>query len=164
ISLFGLVLESTKGLQHELFSYLQQIMPHTAFLLVRDTVREIVQNSSSGKLTLGLAVTLWSASAGVDGIRTALNSVYDLRETRAWWKTKIQSLLLTLFFIVLIAVVLSVVFYGWQMVQFGLAAFGLEVSSPLVLVSIQWLSILLMMVLACEIIYNLIPDFEKIIW
>lgn len=164
ISLFGLVLESTKNLQFELFSYLQQIMPPSAFVLVRDTVREIVENSSSGKLTLGLAITLWSASAGVDGIRTALNSVYDLRESRAWWKTKLQSLLLTFFFIILIAIVLAIVFYGWQLIQFGLAAFGFEVSSPLVLVSIQWLSILLMMLLACEIIYNLIPDFEKIVW
>lgn len=164
ISLFGIVLESTKGLQYELFSYLQQIMPTSAFVLVRDTVREIVENSSGGKLTLGLAVTLWSASAGVDGIRTALNSIYELRETRWWWKTKLQSLLLTFFFIIFIAFVLSIVFYGWQIFKFALAGFGFEVSSPLVLVSIQWVSIVLMMLFACEIIYNLIPDFKSRVW
>ena len=61
-------------------------------------------------------------------------------------------------------IVLAIVFYGWQLVQFGLAQAGLEVSSPLVLVTIQWISILLVMLFACEIIYNLLPDFKKFKW
>ena len=66
VSLFGLVLSSTEGLRAELYQYLAQIMPSTAFDLVHKTMDEIIQTSSSGKLTLGLLVTLWSASAGVD--------------------------------------------------------------------------------------------------
>ena len=82
VSLFGILLESSQGLRDELFSYLSQVMPLSVFNLVRKTVDEIVENSTGGKLTLGLVVTLWSASAGVDAIRTALNSIYKLKETR----------------------------------------------------------------------------------
>lgn len=164
VSLFGLVLESTDALKQELFAYLRQIMPVTAFELVRRTVEEIAESSSSGKLTLGLLITLWSASAGVDSIRNALNSVYDLRETRYWWKTKLQSLALTFFVIIFIAVILAIVFYGWQLVQLGLAYIGIVVTSPLILVSIQWITVLLIMLFACEVIFNLVPNFERFRW
>jgi len=164
VSLFGLVLESTDGLKLEIFAYLRQIMPTSAFDLVRKTVEEIVDSSSSGKLTLGLAITLWSASAGIDSIRNALNAVYEVRETRWWWRTKLESLGLTLLLILLTAVVLAIVFYGWQLVQYGLAAIGLQVTSPLVLISIQWVSILLVMLFTCEVIYNLLPNFGRFRW
>jgi membrane protein len=164
VSLFGLVLESTDGLRLELFTYLRQIMPRTAFDLVRRTVEEIIESSSGGKLTLGLAITLWSASAGIDSLRNALNAVYQLRETRWWWRTKLESLGLTLVLILLTAVVLGIVFYGWQLFQYGLAGLGFEVTSPLLLTSIQWITTLLVMLFACEVIYNLLPNFEKFRW
>ncbi|MBL8183432.1 MAG: YihY/virulence factor BrkB family protein, partial [Blastocatellia bacterium] len=164
VSLFGLILVSTEALKGELYDYLYRIMPSSAFELVRRTVDEIVASSSPGKLTLGLAITLWSASAGIDSLRSALNSVYGLTETRSWWKTKLLSLTITLISIILIAAVLLIVFYGWQLVQATLATVGLEVTSPLVLVSIQWISIFLVMLLACEVIYNLVPDFKNFRW
>lgn len=164
VSLFGILLESSDGLRDELFSYLRQIMPLAVFDLVKKTVEEIVANSSGGKATLGLAVTLWSASAGVDAIRTALNDIYKLRDSRFWLRTKVQSLVLTLVVSILTTVVLTIVFYGWQLVQYGLAGIGLEITSPLILVTIQWISILLIMLFACEIIYNLLPDFKNVKW
>ena len=164
VSLFGILLESSQGLRDELFSYLNQVMPLSVFNLVRKTVDEIVENSTGGKLTLGLVVTLWSASAGVDAIRTALNSIYKLKETRSFLRTKAESLALTLIVSVLTTIILAIVFYGWQLFQYGLAGIGLEVSSPLVLAGIQWISILLVILFVCEIIYNLLPDFKKRKW
>ena len=164
VSLFGILLESSQGLRDELFSYLSQVMPLSVFNLVRKTVDEIVENSSGGKLTLGLIVTLWSASAGVDAIRTALNSIYELKERRSFLRTKAESLALTLIVSVLTTVILAIVFYGWQLFQYGLAGIGLRVRSPLVLAGIQWISILLIILFVCEIIYNLLPDFKKRKW
>lgn len=164
ISLFGIVLGTTEGLQVELFGYVRQIMPPSAFELVHKTVEEIVEASSTGKLTLGLAITLWSASAGIDGIRNALNAVYGLSESRWWWKTKLQSLAITFLLIVLVGVVLGIVFYGWQLAQATLAFFGFEVTSPLVLVAIQWIATLVIMLFACEVIYNWLPNFKQFRW
>ena len=164
VSLFGLILVSSDGLRNELFVYLHRIMPSAVFGLVKNTVEEVAANSTGGKATLSLLATLWSASAGVDAIRNSLNDVYQIKETRYWWRTKFQSIILTFVFSVLAAVVLAAVFYGWQLVQYLLAGIGLEVSSPLLLVTIQWISILLLMLLVCEIIYNLLPNFRKFQW
>jgi len=111
-----------------------------------------------------LVIALWSAAAGVDAIRSALNSINGLKETRNWFKTKMQSILFTFLVTVLTMVMLAIVFYGWQLVQLGLAGIGVQVTSPLVLIAIQWASILLVMLFACEIIYNLLPDFKSFKW
>ena len=164
VSLFGLVLDSSQGLRDELFANLRQVMPLSVFDLVRKTVDEIVVNSSSGKATLGLAVTLWSASAGVDAIRNSLNSIYELKETRPFWRTKLESLAITFVVTILSGVMLATVFYGWQLGQQALAAVGLYVTSPLILVSIQWVATLIVMLFACEVIYNFLPNFKHFRW
>ena len=164
VSLFGLLLDTSDGFKSELFTYLNRLMPIAVFDLVKKTIDEIIANSTGGKVTLGLLITLWSASTGVDAIRNALNDVYTLKETRSFWWTKLQSLLLTLVVTILTAFVLTVVFYGWELVQYSLASVGLEITSPLILVGIQWISILIVMLFACEVIYNLLPDFKEFRW
>lgn len=164
VTLFGMVLGSKQNLQAELYIYLAQILPNTAFDLVQKTLEEIVAASSGGKLTLGLFVTLWSASAGVDSIRGALNAVYELRETRSWWYTKLQSLILTLGFILLISIVLGGVTAGWQLVKLGFTSVGIEGTAPWVLVAVQWIALVAVMLLATSIIYSWVPCFKKFHW
>ncbi|MBA2335628.1 MAG: YihY/virulence factor BrkB family protein [Blastocatellia bacterium] len=164
VTLLGIVLESTDSLKAELYSYLARIMPSSAYELVYKTLDEIVETSSGGKLTLGLLVTLWSASAGVDSIRSSLNAVYEHREERSWWHTKLQSLALTLLFIVLIGVALSAVTFGWQLVQWIFISMSLEVTSPWILVSIQWAALLLVMIFATGVVYSWLPCFDKTEW
>jgi len=164
VSLFGLALESADALKSEVFAYLLRVMPLSAFELVRRTVDEVVANSSGGKLTLGLVITLWSASSGVDATRRALNAVYELKETRAWWRTKLESLGITLVVTFLAALTLAIVFYGTHLIDVLAVSLGIPNTSPLILISIQWLSILLLMLFACEIIFNLLPDFKRFQW
>lgn len=164
MSVFGLILESTDTLRQELFIYLAQIMPGSAYDLVQKTLDEIVETGTGGKLTLGLAVTLWSASAGVDSLRSSLNAVYELKEGRSWWHTKLQSLVMTLLFILLIAVAVAGVTSGWKAVQYLLGGLGLEITSPLILVSIQWGSIIVIMMFATGVIYSWLPCFKKFKW
>ena len=164
VSLFGLLLESTDELRGELYRYLAQIMPGSAYQLVRTTMDEIIETSSGGKLTIGLLVTLWSASAGVDSIRSTLNSVYEVRESRAWWKTKLQSLVLTLLFIFVIAIVLTTVTAGWTLIKVTMGGLGIHLTSPWLLTTIQWGSIILVMLFATAVVYSWVPCFRKFHW
>lgn len=164
VSLFGMALESTEGLKAELYQYLYHIMPGSAYRLVTQTVDEIVSGSTTGKLTLGLAATLWTASAGLDSVRNALNAIYSLRETRAYWRTKLESIVLTFLLILLVATALGIAFFGMQLVQMALDHLGLAITSPLVMLLTQWAAIIIVMLLACEIVYNLLPNFEKRRW
>jgi membrane protein len=164
VTLTGLVLESTESLQAELYQYLARLMPASAYELVRTTMGEIIENSSGGKLTLGALVTLWSASAGIDALRAALNSVYETDEDRPWWHTKLQSLVLTFLFIVLLAVALGVLAAGWQFLQAVVGLFGYEISNPWVLTIIQWAAFLVVMIFSTAVVYSWLPSFEEFKW
>ena len=138
-------------------------MPPVVFSLVSTTVLEIVRSSSSTKLVLGLAAALWAASAGVDGIRNALNAVYGLKECRTWWHTKLQSVLVILVMVLLVGSVLLVVFYGGKATAFLFVSSG-DALSYWLSWSIQWLTILAILLIACELIYNLLPAFRPRKW
>ena len=164
ITLFGMVLESTEELRGELYQYLAQIMPGSAYQLVQTTMDEIIQNSSGGKLTIGALVTLWSASAGIDSLRIALNRVYEVKETRAWWKTKLQSLVLTFLFILLLGIGLAAVTAGWTLAKAALTGIGLEVSSPWIVTAIQWGAIVIVMIFSTAVVYSWLPNFKEFHW
>lgn len=163
VSLFGMIIGTTDALRDELFAYLHTLMPPVVFSLVSTTVLEIVRSSSSTKLVLGLAAALWAASAGVDGIRNALNAVYGLKECRTWWHTKLQSVLVILVMVLLVGSVLLVVFYGGKVTAFLFVSSG-EGLSYWLSWSIQWLTILTILLIACELIYNLLPAFRPRKW
>ncbi len=162
VSLFGIFLDlDTNGeFKLNLFSYLQQIMPFSAYELVKKTVEEVSQNSSGGKVTLGLLVALWSASAGFDTLRISLNRVYKFKETRAWWKTRLLSIVFTIILTLLISFTLSLVFYGSRLLRNA----GLPESSPFFTDFVQWIIVLGVLLFVFELLYNVLPDRKPYKW
>lgn len=164
VSIFGIVLGSADDLRIEMFSYLQQAMPKSAFELVQTTIQEVTANSSGSKLTFGILVALYSASAGIDGIRVALNGTYNLTEDRPWWKTKLISLSMTLGLGVLITIALGVIFYGSKFVTLILNSLKLPIDSPVVLGILQWFIVLIVLTLVFALLYNYLPRHKKPKW
>lgn len=161
VSLFGLVLESANDLRSEMFYYLRQLMPLSAFNLVKTTIDEVTENSSGGKLTVGILIAIWSASAGIDSLRVALNGVYNLSDSRAYWKTKLLSLSMTLGLGVLITIALGSVFYGSKFTLLILKTINLPIQSPFVLGILQWVIVLVVLITIFAIIYNFLPQHKN---
>jgi membrane protein len=161
LSLFGLVLESAESFRQELFVYLRQIMPPSAITLIEQTLNEVVQGSSGGKLTFGFLLALWSASAGIDSLRIVLNDVYDLEEKRSWWKYKLMCVLLTLGLTILISIVIGIVFYGSHLLTSTLAAAGLESTAPYIGGALSFILIIAALLFAFACIYAFVPNHTK---
>ena len=164
VTLFGIVLGSAHSFRTDLYAYLGQIMPISAFELVRATIEEVAEHSSGGKLTLGLLIALWSASAGVDSLRIALNRVYDYEETRSWWFTKTISITFTFVLTLLITIALALIFYGWRFVSFLFSMISISVTSPVFLVIIEWAITLGVLLVIFEILFNILPDRRPFRW
>ena len=164
VTLFGFVLESAADLRAEMFFYLRQVMPGSASDLVQKTIDEVTANSSGGKLTFGIAVALYSASVGIDSIRIALNGVYNLTETRAFWKTKLLTLLMTFILAVLITVALGIIFYGEKFLTLILDWINLPIRSPFFLGVLQWATVLVVLISTFALLYNYLPKHKKNAW
>ena len=164
LNIIGLFLGAAEGVKQELFIYLQQVVPPSAMTLIEDTITEITTEGGGGKLTFGLLLALWSASTGVDNIRIALNDVYDLKETRSWWKYKLVSVLLTLGIALLIFLALGIVFYGGQFLNLLVSPFGLEVTSYFILTSFSIIVVGIALVLSFALLYNFAPNHDPWEW
>lgn len=164
VSVAGMVLGKTSDYQLELYFYLRQIMPISAYLLVHDTIEEVTRNSSGGKITAGILIALWSASAGIDSLRIALNRVYAFEERRSWFLTKTISIALTFLLTLLISLALLGVFQGWQFVSYLFTMFGIVQPDPFLLVGLQWLATLVILLVIFEVLYNILPDRRPFRW
>lgn len=164
ISLFGLILKSGNNLRQQLFDYLGQVMPASAFDLVTSVISNVVQSSSGGTLTVGFLIALWSASVGVDSLIDALNDVYRVEETRSWWKRKLTAVLLTLAVSLLVFFALAVVIYGSKLLVLSLSAIGLPAPPPFIQNVISFIVAAIVLLLILTLIYKYGPNHQKTDW
>jgi len=77
-----------QGAIDQLMARLDPLMPEAAMSIVRDRLTALTTQQRPHLLTFGLVLAVWSASRGVDALRTALNLSYDVKESRPWWKVQ----------------------------------------------------------------------------
>jgi len=164
VSIFGIVLGSASDLRTEMFQYLRQAMPGSAYELVQKTIEEVTESSTGGKLTFGILVALYSASAGIDSLRIALNGVYNLAEKRPWWKTKLLSLAMTLGLGILVTIALGIVLYGSKFTTLLLNSLNLPIQSPVIITILQTIIAIIVLVSLFALLYNYLPQHKSYKW
>jgi membrane protein len=75
---------------------LHPILPQQVMGIVETHLRGLVTNQQPHLLTVGAAVTLYTASRGVDAFRKALNVAYGVQEWRPFWRTEMIAIGLTI--------------------------------------------------------------------
>ncbi len=163
-SAIGLLVGSNTGMRRALFNYLSRVMPSSAFQLIDSTIIEVSKSSGAGKLSFGLIAALWAASNGMGAITQALNSAYDLEETRSWWKQRATAIALTTGLSVLIIAALGLVIGGSHIADHLAAYHGLSTASTIAWKILQWPIALAFMLLAFALIYFFAPDSHRKDW
>src|SRR5919107_143681 len=123
-ALMGLFAQMGTELRDQLFSYLARVAPRSAYALVYETVGEVAEGGSGGKLTFGLLASVWAASNGMLAVVDALNSAYHVREARPWWKSRLVAVALTLAIGALILSALVLMLYGGEIADAVAASLG----------------------------------------
>lgn len=163
-SIIGIVVGSGTGARHALFEYLGRVMPPSAFQLIDSTMWELSSASGSGKLSFGILAALWAASNGLGAITTSLNTAYDLKETRPWWKQRLTAIGLTVVLSVLIISALLLVVAGGHIAEWLARVYGFGPVFPLIWKIVQWPVVLGCIILAFALIYYFAPDFREQAW
>jgi membrane protein len=163
-STIGIVLGSGTGTRHAMFDYLARFMPASAFQLIDSTVREVSASSGGGKLSFGILAALWAASNGLSAITTSLNTAYDLKESRPWWKQRLTAIGLTIVLSILIISALLLVVAGGRIAEWLASIYGFGPVFPMAWKIIQWPVVLGCLILAFALIYYFAPDIRKQSW
>ena len=54
-------------------------------------IHNVLTQSRGGLLTIGAVLALYFSSSGIEALRIALNRAYDVKELRAWWLLRLES-------------------------------------------------------------------------
>jgi membrane protein len=160
----ALAMGPNSGMQASLVSYLGRVAPPDASKLIQQTVAQTFQASGGIKALFAIIGALWSASQGVVALMDTLNSAYNAKETRPWWKQRGLAIWVTIAASVLIAAGLALLGLG-QAVAAHLAAggsFGAVVKW--VWAVAQWPVMAFLVLVAFGIIYYWAPNVEHPKW
>jgi len=125
---------------------------------MQPVIRQVLAQRSQALLTIGVLATLWTASSGMQAIRSALNRAYGIERGLSFWRARIK---VTVFTIVVGAGVLvafsSVVImpYAWQMVE---ANSGTVQEALWLHNSVRYGSAFIVLVVLYALLYGWLPD------
>jgi len=163
-SLLGYFAGAGTELRADLLRYLSAVAPAKASALIYDTLDEITEERSGGKISLGLLAALWAATTGMSAVISALNAAYGVTEARVWWRKRLVSLALTVALAVFINAALLLLLYGGQTGQLVAGWLGLGGAFTATWKVLQWPFVLAFVLLAFTSIYYFAPNVEDASW
>jgi membrane protein len=163
-ALIGYFAGADSELRTNLFEYLRVVLPGEASELIQTTVSDVTQGSGGGKLSFGILAALWAASNGMGAISESLNVAYDVKETRPWWRARLNAVILTVALAFLIISALVLILYGHDIAENLAARLGLGTAFEWTWKILQWPLVLAFVLLAFALIYYLAPDLHDQAW
>ena len=145
-----------QGTHGILLEYLGKVLPSSASALIE----EVLSQTTGRGVGLSLLFALWSASSATSGLMDALNSTYDLKESRPWWKARLVSVVLAVATGALLTV--AVLLVAYIPVVLHIVAPG---SALIVIWRIaEWPAAACLLFLALLCMYRFAPDVQRQKW
>jgi membrane protein len=149
------------GTLESMLEKVSNLMPTQAYQIIKGQLDALVHRPRPKLLTSGIVVALWSASRGIDAIRSALNLAYEVKESRSFWKVQGIALLITLASAVLVLVAVTLIVLGGK---FGFwLAHRVQIGGEYLLIWkwLRWPVTAVIIMLALALTYYLLPDVEQ---
>jgi membrane protein len=166
-SILGLAVRSASDNYDRLLHYMALVVPPSAFNIVLETFNEITRRSTGRKVTFGLAIALWAASAGFSAIQDSMNTVYKVKETRPYWKARcaavLISTLLSLLLTAILGALLAADFFA-RMASLHIMHHVLSDPAAIVIRIIGWTVAIGLLALLFALIYYWAPDLKHRQW
>jgi len=120
-------------------------------------MKDTILSTHSRLLTFGILLTIWSASSGFTALIDALNTAYDVSETRRYWNTRSLAIGLTFSVGCLLVIALGLLLVGPRLTARLTEAFGMGQLWPYV----RWTVAIGCTVLAVELLYFVAPNVKN---
>ncbi|QFU16932.1 YihY/virulence factor BrkB family protein [Microvirga thermotolerans] len=161
VSIYGLFADPATIQDH--LNALSGVLPGGAVEIVGEQVKRIA-SQGGGTLGLsfiiGLAISLWSANAGMKAVFDALNIVYDEEEKRSFIQLNLQSLTFTLAAIAFVLIALA----GIVVLPIVLDFVGLGSGTEWLLSLARWPVLLAVVVAGLAVLYRYGPSRDQAEW
>ena len=141
----------------QVMELIARVVPAANMGPLRTLMKDTILSRHNRLLTFGILFTLWSASSGFTALIDALNTAYDVPETRRYWKTRGLAILLTFSVGCLLVVALGMVLVGSSVGAWLTETVGLRNLWPY----IRWAVAVCCTILAVELLYFVAPNVKQ---
>ncbi len=141
----------------ELRATLAGLFPAEAYTVVESQIKRLQEGPPVGLVSISLAIVLWTASSLYLAIIDAMNVIYGVTETRAFWKLRLKAILMTIIQVgilvgSLVMVVAWPLFASWA---------GLSASTAVVAEILQFLVVFTMVLMSFALTFYVGPDADQ---
>jgi membrane protein len=163
---FLLFLIALIGFLHlpDFFSWLrlqsELVLPPQALDQVNPVIDQL-QQSKGGLLSIGIVIALWTASAGVRLMMSAMNAAYDVVEERPVWKRIPLSIFYTVGIAGMLLAAAALMVTGPQVMSWLASQIGMEDFIVTLWTILRWPLIIILMMVAVAMMYYVMPDVEQ---
>jgi len=141
----------------QIMGLVARVVPAANMGPLRTLMKDTILSRHSRLLTFGILFTVWSASSGFTALIDALNTAYDVSETRRYWKTRGLAILLTFSVGCLLVIALAMLLVGSSLSAWLTETFGLRNLWPY----IRWAVAIGCPILGVEILYFVAPNVKQ---
>ena len=129
--------------------------------LIQEQMRRLAKAESGGLLTFGVFGALWSSSAALVSIVSALNRAYDVDEGRPWWHVRLLAMALTLGVSLFVLFAFSLVMAGPSVASYLGESVGWGAAFEWSWLILQWPLVFAMVSTAVGLVYYFGPDVQQ---
>ena len=142
----------------ELFEFSRSFFPESFSEFFSSVMDDLPSFSSEAIISIAAVAALWSASKGVYSIVSGLNSVYDVKETRSYIKTRLLALFYTFSFILIIIALLVVLVFGNSVFEWLVNVFPNLARAAFVIISLRFAVSLTLLAVFFTFLYKFLPN------
>jgi membrane protein len=128
---------------------------------LRPVIDEVLSQRSRALLTIGVLVTIWTASSGTQAIRTALNRAYGVKNGLSFWGARIKVTLFTVIGTLGIVLVFSSVVilpFAWALLE---KTIGVGAEAPWLFNSVRYGTAFVVVAVLYAGMYGWLPDIRQ---
>jgi membrane protein len=82
----------SKNLSDEGIQILFQAWPQQVAAPIANEIHNVLTQTRSGVLTIGVILSIYFSSSGVEAVRIGLNRAYKVTDSRPWWLLRLESI------------------------------------------------------------------------
>jgi len=145
----------------DVIASLARFAPQEMLTVVREQMIRLAEGNNGGILGVGLLGALWSSSAAMVAIISAMNKAYDIEESRPWWKVRIIAILLTVGLALFVVLSFGLIIGGPQLADWLAGKYALGSVFVWTWKILQWPAAFALVVSGIGLIYYFAPDAEQ---
>ncbi|PLR81211.1 ribonuclease [Bacillus canaveralius] len=142
----------------EAIGFMQTVMPGETANVFQENIVEIISKPNGGLLTFGIVGTIWSASNGMRAFIRAMNTAFDVEETRSFIKARLVSIGLTFGLILTLIIALMLPVFGDVIIDFLNSYLNIPEQIEILFRVLRWVIAISVMIVILAVLYKVAPN------